>query len=169
MVLTISFAILSFIALVGASGLLVYRRVLPCVFSFLSCAAAIAGLYLSLNLEFMALVQLLTGVALAGAWLAANLAFAPDDRHVPAWRYLPPAVLLGLALCWSIVGGRVGEPILISAPVWAAQATYLPALGQQLSGSYATLFLLVGLLLLTCITSAAYLIGQNEPGEYEEI
>lgn len=168
MLFTVTFAILALLALVGAGGLLLYRRILPCLASFFTCAAALAGLYLLLNMQFMALVQLLTGFSLAGAWLTANLSSFPEERHRPALRYLPPAVLLGAAICWSILRGRVGEPIPISSPVWAARGTYLSALGEQLSGPYVTLFVLVGLLLLAAMVSAAYLGAQNGQSEYEE-
>ena len=69
---TILFLALGTLAVAGAVWLLFARRIEHAVGAFLACAAAIAGLYALLNLQYLAAVQAVLGVGLGGALLASS-------------------------------------------------------------------------------------------------
>ena len=157
--------VLAALAVAGAGGLLLFRRMDRCVLAFLLCAGALAGLYLRLNLQFIAAIQITVCVGLLGALLATSLPLGCEQPkgapHGGGWSILA-AVPFAVAVTWGIASGTIGEPILTSPPVWAVQGGYIPALGRELATSYLIPFALLALLLLVCFVSAVYLLGQGK-------
>jgi NADH:ubiquinone oxidoreductase subunit 6 (subunit J) len=158
MTVTLLFALLSLLTIAGAGGLLFLRRIEHCLLSFLLCAAALAGLYLLLNLQFLAAIQTTVGVSLMGIAFATVLPRSQEQRRGAhrLW-YTSAAIAFGAVACWGIVNGAIGEPVLISAPAWAVRGGLVPALGHELVTTYLIPFALLGLLLLVCIVSVTYL------------
>jgi NADH-quinone oxidoreductase subunit J len=167
MIVTVTFAALAALALIGAGGLILCRRVAACALSFLLCITSLGGLYLLLDLQFVAAIQLTASVGLTGAVLI--IAWPVSQRRALVRRtlwYAFAAVPLAALACWCIVRGDIRQPILTSPPVWAARDSYLQALGRELIVGYHIPFLLAGVLLLTGIISVTYLLSQRrEVGE----
>jgi NADH:ubiquinone oxidoreductase subunit 6 (subunit J) len=163
MAVTLLFAVLAVIAVAGAGGLLFLRRITHCLLSFLLCAAALAGLYLLLNLQFVAATQLTIGTVLVGIAIAVNLSDGRDQQRDEPWpRYILVATGFVTIVCWGIARGSIGEPILTSPPVWSVRGGYIPALGRELVTTHLVPFALLGLFILVCIVSAAALLRQSQ-------
>jgi NADH-quinone oxidoreductase subunit J len=158
MIVTILFGLLAAIAILGACGVLLCRRVLHCGLSFLLCSAALSGLFLLLDVHFLAATQFAIGVCLTGMMISIITSAHNAEAH-PGFT-LPyaagGALFLALAL-WAIVKGQMGEPVLSSLPMWATRGDHISALGRELVGRYSLPFVLFGLLLLVSIVSAVHL------------
>lgn len=163
MTVTVLYTVLAAVAIVGAGGLLFLRRPVHCLLAFLLCATALAGLYLLLNMQFLAAVQITVGVGLVGAVLAANLSgeLSQQRGQYRPW-YILATIAFMAVVCWGIVTGAIGESTLTSPPVWAVRGGYIPALGQELTTTHIVPFALLGLLLLVCIVSTTYLLRQHQ-------
>jgi NADH:ubiquinone oxidoreductase subunit 6 (subunit J) len=163
MAVTLLFAIFATIAIVGAGGLLFCQRVTHCLLSFLLCAAALAGLYLLLNLQFIAVTQLTVGAVLVGIVVTASLPNGQSQqRDAPRLWCVLTAIGFMAIVCWGIARGSIGEPILTSPPVWSVRGGYIPALGRELVTTHLVPFSLLGLFILVCIVSAAHLLRQSQ-------
>lgn len=169
MIVSLSFSVLAILAVVGAGGLLVCRRPVRCVLSFLMCATALAGLFLLLSLQYVATVQVAVNVGLAG--LALGIALSDDQRDLwfgrSPWLALAALPLLALA-AWSIGRGAIGESVLALAPVWAAQGRYITVLGEMLFTSHIVPFSLVVLLSAVGLASMGYVLRQRRGWERED-
>lgn len=162
MIVTIFFALLATMALSGALGLVLCRQRLHCLLSFVLCSAAIAGLYLLLNMQFAALIQLTVGTALSAWVLAIGITFFPHGsdsgpRIGPLIAVIPFAVLA----CVAIQRGTIGNPVLVLPPIWAAEES-MPLLGRVLNDSFVIVFGLLGLMLFTSIVAITYLLQHSE-------
>jgi NADH:ubiquinone oxidoreductase subunit 6 (subunit J) len=173
------FILLAVVALAGAAGVLICRQATHCVFAFLLCCLALGGLYLLLNVQVLAVLQLATSVFLAGTMAAVGIPAAREATHAdrrpplharaarasirralswPAW-----AGLLFLALvAWVLAHATTGEPVFSSPPIWAVPGGQAAALGQELATRYLIVFALLGLLLLAGLASIGYLIQQSQ-------
>ncbi|MBN1583882.1 MAG: hypothetical protein JXA89_24455 [Anaerolineae bacterium] len=164
MIVTLSFILLAFLAMAGAVGVLFFRRTLHCAYSFLLCCVALVGLCFLLNLAFLALVQLFTTLMIAGLLAVGT----PGSQHNPAsllrpkLRWLPVALILLAIIIWAIIGGRIGEPILQSTPIWAIHGERVAAFGQEMINNRLVLLELVGLFLLASIVSITHLTRQSQ-------
>jgi NADH-quinone oxidoreductase subunit J len=170
MIVTAIFGFLALIAVLGAGGVLLYRRPLACGLSFLLCCTALAGLYLLLNTWFLAAVQLVVGVFLTGTVIAICIPVLGIDTrqgrsyvrpHRTLW-YVPAGLAFLALAYWGITEGTLGEPVISSPPVWAVRGEHVPALGRELITRYLVPFTLLGLLLFVSIVSVAYLIRQDQ-------
>jgi NADH:ubiquinone oxidoreductase subunit 6 (subunit J) len=163
MTVTLLFAALAAIAILGAGGLLFLQRITHCLHSFLLCAAAVAGLYLLLNLQFIAVTQLTVGVVLVGIVVTVSLPGGRGQSHnAPRPWHILAAVAFMVIVCWGIMRGSIGEPILTSPPVWSVRGEYIPALGRELVSTHIVPFALLGLFILVCIISAVALLRQSQ-------
>jgi NADH:ubiquinone oxidoreductase subunit 6 (subunit J) len=166
-ILSWMFVLLAAIAIAGAGGVLWFREVAQCCISFLVCCLALAGLYLVLNLRFVAATHLIVSVCLAGlyAWaiLSAGRTFTRRDPVlVPV---IVGAAFL-LAAAWAVSRAMLGEPVPGSLPTWATPHSHGVALGIEMVEKYAIPFLLTGLLLLVGIVGVTYSIHeQDQEGE----
>jgi NADH-quinone oxidoreductase subunit J len=166
-IVAVSFVTLAVLALAGAGGLLVYRRVQHCVRSFLTCAAALAGLFALLNLGYLAAVQVAIHAGLVSLLLLA-LPLAPNQmagRRSP-WLLVAAVPFLAVTI-WGIIAGTLGEPVLALPPVWAARGNAVSTLGQQFGAGYLVPFALAGLLIVVCVVSAAYMLHTRQSPEKE--
>ena len=164
MIVPLTFATLATLAVAGGVGLLVFRKVRQCVLALLVSNAAIAGLHLLLGLTFIAVIQAVVHIALVGLLLSAVVdkqEARPASRAHP-WLLVIPVLFIAVA-SWSIVRGETSPPSLTLPPVWAARTVYVQALGGKLASDYLVPFALIGLLLLTSVTSIHYHMRSRDP------
>jgi NADH-quinone oxidoreductase subunit J len=158
---TVLFVLFSAMAVTGAGGLLICRRVVHCALSYAFCCAALAGLYLLLNQHFLAAVQLALGVSLSGIVIAIVLPTFSTETQARRSRSRPYALLAALPFLalsgWAIANASIGTPVLNTPPVWAAAGEHVPAFGRELGTQYSVPFALLGLLLLAALVGATYL------------
>jgi NADH:ubiquinone oxidoreductase subunit 6 (subunit J) len=173
------FILLAVVALGGAAGILICRQVTHCVFSFLLCCLALGGLYLLLNMQVLAVLQLATSVFLAGTLAAVGIPAAREatqaDHRLPlharaeranirralSWPAWIGLLFLSL-VAWVLAHATTGEPVFSSPPIWAVPGGQAAALGQELATHYLIVFALLGLLLLAGFASIGYLIQQGK-------
>jgi NADH:ubiquinone oxidoreductase subunit 6 (subunit J) len=141
----------------------VFRDLLHGALSFLLCCAALTGLYLLLNLHFVAAIQLTIGTALTALVVLLGSTMATDGV-IPRPRvgYLIgvlPFVVIAFA---AIYRGSIGDPVLTLPPTWAARGESIPSLGRMMSDSFTVVFGLVGLMLFTSIVGIAYLFQEDK-------
>lgn len=155
------FGLLALLAVIGAGGLLLWKKPAHHILSFLGYGIALAGLYLLLGLPLVAAIQLI-GIVLSNVLLLAiNVSNEPTKADHRSWLWAAPVglILLGL-LSGLIVSGRLGEPVLTSIPMWAARQEPIVAFGQELLTNYLVLLELWGLLLLVGIVAVTYLLRE---------
>jgi NADH-quinone oxidoreductase subunit J len=171
MMVTVIFVLLSILAVAGAAGILCCRRISYCGLSFLLCGTAVAGLYMLLNMQFLAALQIVLSVALSStvvvicqaALISVN---ASESSHFRRLLWCAPLGLLFIALgLWGIGGASIGVPTTNSAPMWAARGEHVPSLGKELVSRYSALFTLAGLLMLVGIVTAGFCIRQVQAEE----
>ena len=158
--ITALFIVLSGIAIIGAVGALLCRRVTNCLYAFLACGGAVGGLLLLLDLQVAAVVQFTLCVLVVGTSLALLPPGSRTGDGGPSgerWWPLAAVVAVGVPLMWSVARGSVGEPVLGAPPMWAIHKSHLAALGEEWVGRHTVLLLLLGVLLLVGIVGAARL------------
>lgn len=160
MIVTPLSILLAALAIGGAFGVLLLRRVTHCVYAFLVCCVALAGLYVLLNNPFAAAVQLI-GLLGAGLLLTLGISVWGDRPPRRRWAYLPLGLIWLAIGGWAIAGGSIGESVLTSAPMWAARIDAIPALGKELLTKHTVLFELFGLFLLVSMVGVAYAIRHS--------
>ena len=157
MIVPLTFAALTTLAVAGGIGLLVLRKVQHCVLAILVTNAAIAGLHLLLGLTFIAIIQAIVHLALVSLLLSAVVKgqeTAPGSRNAFGL-LIVPALLVTIA-AWSILRGETNPPSLTLPPVWAARTVYVQALGDKIATDYLVPFALAGVLLLAGVTGIHY-------------
>ena len=163
MIVTLLFVLLGLLALGGAIGVLLLRRPSQVVFSLGLCGLALCGLYLLLNLPFLAAVQFVLVLATSAVlMLALSLVVQSPSllpRHV--WGYAIGLLCLGV-LAWDILNGKLGQSVPDILPVWAVLGDRTQALGQELLARYLVPLELLGLLILTAIVSVTHLTRGQE-------
>jgi NADH-quinone oxidoreductase subunit J len=161
--ITLLFTALAVLSIVGTGGLLVCRQVAHCACSFLLSAVALIGLYLLLNLQFIAAVQLVASAGLVSIGIALGLPATREHRQSNRLLWLSVAALPFIALAyWGITTGTIGEPTLVSPPMWAARGSPVASLGSEFIKRYTIPYALIGLLLLVSIVTATYLLRSRE-------
>lgn len=168
--LDVAFAAIGVIA--AASGLLAVttRHVVHAALWLVVCLGAVAGCYLVLGAEFVALVQLLVyvGAIVVLVLFALMLTRAPigPNREVstsPLHRVL--AAALGAAV--TVLLGAAVLPLAGDAPVQRAQ-TRTDAVAEQVFGTWVWPFELLSLLLLVALAAALAVSRMARPGVEEE-
>ena len=173
MIVTILFVPLVALALAGAAGVLLLKKIIPGICAFLLSITALAGLYFLLDASFLAALQLffcfLSGSALIWGAKRFDLAAQPTRPESPKTTaparpnlarllvFVPLALILAAVAGWAIVRGRIGAAVLQSPPLWAVQGEYIPALGQELLANNLVPFELIGLFLLIGLVIVARL------------
>ena len=157
MITTILFVLFALLAAGGAVGVLLLRRAAHCIYAFLVCCAALAGLYVLLNNPFAVAVQLI-GLLAAGLLLTLGVSMWGEKSPQRRWAYLPLGLIWLAVAGWAVVSGGIGEPALTSVPMWAARTDPIPALGEELLSRHTVMFELFGLFLLVSMVGVAYAI-----------
>ncbi len=154
--ITLVFLLPAVVAISGAVGLLVLRRVDHCVWSFGMVYVALGTMYLLFNNPLAVAMQMI-GVFVWGSMLATNWKVIRPTRQSPtAWWALPFGVMLTALASWAVLSGQIGTP-LTSWPVWAVREDRMVAMGRVLFQDYTILIALVGVFLLTAMVGIAWL------------
>jgi NADH:ubiquinone oxidoreductase subunit 6 (subunit J) len=160
-IVAVLFVVLAAAALAGAGGTLFGRRTTRCLAAFLLCCLALAGLYGLLDMDYIAVVQLLTSICMAGLCLLLAASEQAARPRLPGvlWIALIALVFLTLTI-YAVLRGTLGEPFLGALPIWAVPGEHLFTLGSELVERYTILLALLALLLLAAILAAAYVFRQ---------
>ena len=169
MIVSMLFVLLAVAAIIGAAGVLVCRKSSRCGLSFLLCCLAISGLFSLLDLRFVAIVQLVTGICVAGVFLTLHTPSRVATLRVSgALLYTSVGTVLLCLTAWGILSGSLGTPVLHALPMWAVPGEHLGALGRELIERYSVPVVLLAFLLLTGVLAAAYLLRQGGNRRREE-
>jgi NADH:ubiquinone oxidoreductase subunit 6 (subunit J) len=161
-IVAVLFVVLAAVAVVGAGGILVCRRAARCVASFLLCCSALAGLYGILGMDYIAVIQLVTSLCMAGLFLVFLTSEQAAGARMPSALWCAVIALTFLTLTtYAVLHGTLGEPVLGTLPIWAVPGEHLSTLGSELLERYTILLALLALLLLAGILAAAYVIRQG--------
>ena len=161
MTVAVLFVVLAAVALIGAGGVLVCRRATRCPAFFLLCCSALAGLYGLLDIDYIAVIQLVTGICTAGLFLMFLTSEQAAHVRMPdaLWCAVIALVFPTLTI-YAILHGTLGDPVLGALPIWAVPGEHLYTLGSELVERYTILLALLALLLLAGILAAAYVFRQ---------
>ena len=166
----IMFFILAVIAVLSAVGVIVLSRVVYSALSLLLNLCALAGLYILLHAQFIAVVQIIVYAgAIVVLFLFGIMLLEVDWEDFKAgklgWLRFPAAVLVAIVLVevlytvWT--GFLVGQPGPYT-PQIAAQQGNVRLLGQALFTDFLVPFELTSVLLLSAIVGAVFL-AQKRP------
>ncbi|MCL2340913.1 MAG: NADH-quinone oxidoreductase subunit J [Proteobacteria bacterium] len=156
--------------MIVASGLLAIslRNPVHCVLMVLVLFFHMAGLYLTLNAEFLAAVQIIVyaGAILVLYLFVLFLVNLRDELHLTAF---VPSAWLGRIIAAGLALGLVATiPVftLGEKGVWTVeairQATHTKALGQELYANYLLPFEIAGLILLVALIGGLVLARRNQ-------
>jgi len=156
-----------------ATGILAIslRNPVHCVLMVLVLFFHMAGLYLTLNAEFLAAVQIIVyaGAILVLYLFVLFLVSLREELHLDAfvpnpWLGRGIAVGLALALMYVIPAFTLGEK-----GVWTVSAiqevTHTKALGQEMYSTYLLPFEIAGLILLVALIGGLVLARREEGGQ----
>jgi NADH-quinone oxidoreductase subunit J len=153
------FYVFATLSAAGALGVVVSRNIVRTAVCLLFTLVGVAGLYVLLDSEFLAAVQLVVYVGgtliliIFGVMLTSK---SPFSRFEPKMAESVIAVAVGVvlfaALVMAIAGAHFGAPTSD-----AIQPYPVGALGQALLGDYLVPFELVSVVLLVVMIGAAYL------------
>lgn len=160
-----------FAAMTVGSGLVVVisRNIVRTAVALLMALLGVAGLYLSLNAEFIAAVQLVVyaGGTLVlivfGVMLTNNSTFQLfRPKPVELIIALGLAVLLSVSLILAILRSEFTSRAAVSMP---ANTEPMQRLGEALLGDFLVPFELISVLLLAVMIGAAYLAKARSRGD----
>ena len=157
---TIAFWVLAVVTLVAAGGVMVSRNLLHAVLFLILTFVGIAGFFLLLSAEFLALAQVIIYVgAIAVLLLFAILLTPASGRDNGETKFAAPAVLLSVALAavflfvvhdtdWSTVDEDPGSTVA--------------DLGEALLGTWVLPFEIASVLLTAALVGAIMLVRSPE-------
>lgn len=164
----ILFFVLATVAIAGALGMLISRNPVNSALWLILNLFCVAGLYLTLNAEFIAVIQVLV---YAGAIMVLflfvimllNLAELPDLRRLE-WRRVIAFVLgMGLLAMLSFVVASSLDVLPVPQTLEAAAATgSASSLAKALFVDYVLPFEIIGILLLAA-TIGAVMLAKRKP------
>jgi NADH-quinone oxidoreductase subunit J len=165
--INISFWIMAVIAVAAALAVVMMKDVFRAALSLVVCFVMIAGIYILLSAEFLAVVQILIYVgAISVIIILAIMMTREYQRGSPANKFRVPAFLVAAALlgivCYSILNTswNIAPSVLDNpnVPVLTAQNLALKLLG---TGGYALPIEIGGLLLLAAVIGAIVILKEK--------
>ena len=151
-----SFYVIAGLACIFAFGVVAMRNIFHCAVSLALCLFCVAGVYLFLNAEFLAIVQVLIYVGaivtlfIFAIMLTANI----EDRSIrQANRQALVSAVVAAAILSFFIFIIIGAPWK-AAPSGAAAAPGLEDLGKALMSVYALPFEFISLVLLAALVGA---------------
>ncbi len=162
MVFDIVFWILAIFTVAAALGVVLLRDVFRAAMSLILLFLVIAGIYLTLSADFLALVQILVYVGAISILLIVGIMLTRDvARGNPTGRLRLPAIIVGVlllgALAWTILGTAWNPSLL---PPREPTTAFL---GQRLfgPGGYLLQVQIVAIMLLTAMLGAIVLLREK--------
>ena len=144
----------------GAIGGVLTRNIVYAAFTLLVALIGVAGVFLLVFAEFLALVQVLIygGAIVIVVLFALMLTRIEDFRHLTDHRQWPVAALSAVVLFGILVAAIVGT----SVPETERQGVGLEALGSSLFVQWAVPFEIASLVLLVALIGAVVLVRTSE-------
>ena len=151
-----SFYVIAGLACVFAFGVVAMRNIFHCAVSLALCLFCVAGVYLFLNAEFLAIAQVLIYVGaivtlfIFAIMLTANI----EDRSIrQANRQVLVSAAVAVAILSFFISIIVAAPWK-TAPAGASSGPRLEDIGRALMSAYALPFEFISLILLAALVGA---------------
>ena len=157
MIAWIAFGMLAVVLLASALAVVLTRNLFHSVLYLALSLTATAGVFLSLDAEFLAAVQLL--LYAGGVVTIVVFAIMLTERLVgqtirQGSRYVINGAVLSAAVFVGIIGFLVQAPAVVGRPVLTGDLTV--AVGRALVGPFALVLELLGVLLVIALLGALY-------------
>ena len=160
--LVIAFWVLSTVTVVAALGVIFQRNVFRAALSLVLCLASIAGIFITLNADFLAAAQLLIYVGAVSVFIILAILLTRDLSHGnPFNRAIIPAFFIAAAffglVAWAVL--NTNWQISSVPPL----ASTVPGLGERLFGEDGFILPLevAGVLLLAVVIGAVVLAREK--------
>jgi NADH-quinone oxidoreductase subunit J len=151
----VAFGIVAAVAIVASLGVVLARNVVHAAVSLVVSLMAVAGAYVLVMADFLALVQVLIyGGAVTILLLFALMLYRTGRDAGLDNRQRPLAALAGVAVA-VFLGGAIVATGWVAGPSAAIQRVELPAIGLALFSTWALPFEVVSLVLLVALIGAA--------------
>ncbi len=151
----VAFGIIAAVAIVASLGVVLARNVVQAAVSLVVSLMAVAGVYLLLLADFLALVQVLIyGGAVTILLLFALMLYRTGRDRGLDNRQRPLAALAALATA-TFLGWATVASGWVAVPYAALQRAELPVIGTALFTTWALPFEVVSLVLLVALIGAA--------------
>ncbi len=158
------FWILAVIMLISAIGVVTAGNIVYAALFFIAALAGVAGIYLILTVEFIALVQLLIyGSAVVILILFALMLTRARERPQALFgRSRPLGIAAALGLLAALIGGIVATTWTTPETSSAIQPVGLQAIGDEIFTIWIVPFIIVGVLLSIALDGAIMLASPDE-------
>lgn len=158
----VAFWILAIITVAAAAAVVLLRDVFRAALSLVLLFITIAGIYITLRADFLAVVQILVYVGAISILIIVGIMLTRDAQHGnPSGRLRLPAMIVGVVLALILIVSIVHTTWYISTT--PAQEPTVAFLGSRLFGQGGFLLPveLTAVLLLTAILGAIVLIREK--------
>jgi len=156
------FWILAAIAVIAAFAVVGLRNVFRAALALILLFLVIAGIYITLSADFLAVVQILVYVGAISILLLVGIMLTRDvHRGNPSGRFRLPAIMVGILLFLTLAFTVVNSTWQISSkPPLENTVGYL---GEKLfgAGSYLLPVEMIAILLLTAVLGAIVLLREK--------
>jgi len=162
MALAITFWILAVVGILSALGVVLLRNVFRAALSLILCFLSVAGIYITLQADFLAAVQILIYIGAISILIILAIMLTRDVVHgSPANRLQVPALIVGILFFIAVIWATVNTqwPISTASP----QAPTTAGIGEKLFGANGFILPveLVPVLLLAAIVGAIVLVREK--------
>jgi NADH-quinone oxidoreductase subunit J len=150
-----AFLVLAALTVIGALGAVLLRNIVHSAFSLVIALVAVAGIYVLLHADFLFAVQILIYVGAVATLILFGVMLTRGIRGEQPQNnnQVLPAAIMALLLFAAIL-----VPVILNT-VWPASSSAPPQtttalLGQELMGTYALPFEVVGVVLLVALVGS---------------
>lgn len=158
------FLILVIITLLSAIGTMAFRNLIHCALSLTVTLAALAGLYLHLNAQFVGLAQVLVYVGAVAVLIVFAVLLTQDTPAGDKRNSLGVVTGITLALAlFTILAVAILDSVASKAAIVAKPSVTVRDVGDRLLGDYVLPLEVIGLL-LTAAMIGGVLIALDERG-----
>ena len=161
----LSFWLLTVLVLFSGFVAAFARNIVQAAYSLFFTLLGIAGYYVLLGSDFLAITQVIiyVGGILVLLMFGILLTNRPLERaHKDAWRLYLTGSLAGAALLFVVLFRIVMHSPWVQATTLAQPDSNLNGMGRLLFSAYLLPFELSGMTLLLCLIGAAYLVRRKE-------
>jgi NADH-quinone oxidoreductase subunit J len=160
------FWVLAIVMLISALGVVTAGNIVYAALFFIAALAGVAGIYLMLAVEFLALVQLLIyGAAVVILILFALMLTRARERPQALFgRTRPLGIAAAAGLLAALIGGIVATHWVTPGAGGEIQPVALQQIGDVIFTVWIVPFIIVGLLLSIALDGAIMLASPDEEG-----
>ena len=162
MTLNIAFWVLAVICVGAALAVVFVRDVFRAALFLILCFFTVAGIYITLNADFLAAVQILIYVGAVSVLLIFAIMLTRDAKQgSPSGRLRVPALIIGLVLLGVMIGSILSFDWQPSAEMSGMVRTQDIAGLLFSEGGFVLAFEIAGLMLLAAIIGAIVLLREK--------